>query len=216
MKNIFKATSIVFLAFYASSSFAKTEGSQIGVSLHRAKTEHKYIDPTANPNIGPQAKFRGKTNGFGVDYKYAVNFGEKFFIAPGVFYETLDTNVEDRSGDRNSFSFKNRFGAKVDLGYDVNERLAVYFTNGVSHVRYKMDIQDSDANGTTATFKEGVSDYFYGLGVTSRIAENVLIGAEYNTQTTRTRGFYDDMGVIPGHDVKNKIDLYKITASYIF
>ncbi len=194
-----------------SSSYAKTEGSYVGLSIHKVAVEHINQDRTGAS--GFTDKYGNNKVNLGLDYKYAINVADKIFIAPGAFYERIGTKSTDRGGfgNVNTVRFNNRFGAKLDIGYDVNDNTAVYFTNGLSHMNYKINIQNAGAGDAVVT-NEGLTAYFWGFGLMSHVNENVTLGVEYNAQDFKT----SLLGTQAGMRIKNDIDLYKINVAYHF
>lgn len=209
MKNfVCKVAAVaVCAAAFCSSAFAKTEGGSVGISLHRASVEHNYYDGVNGVSANYVPTFGSSKTGVGVDYKYAINFGNNVFVAPGVFYERIGTKTNDTGANSatDTVSINNRYGAKLDIGYDLKDDLAVYFTNGMAHTDYKTSF---NASGSTSG---GETSYFYGVGLSTVLNANYSLGVEYNTQKVKFRS-----GVNSTQNVATQLDLYKLVLSYKF
>jgi len=213
MKKLVTVVSVL-AAFASAPSFAKTEGNYVGVDIHRAsvKAHNNYRQAQNSPND----QDLGTTNtGYGITYKYAVNF-DKMFIAPGLFYERIGAKITDREDvDQLSLQLKERSGIKLDFGYDLSDNSAIYFTNGISRVGLETGSQDSDGLGLANVRSRHQLGYFYGLGLSSNIDKNVVVSFEYNTQRLSSKSIYNDTGKYD-HRFKTQIDMFKINLAYQF
>jgi opacity protein-like surface antigen len=211
---------LVSSAVFSVSAQAKTEGAFIGVNIVKSSASSKFVNNlNANTNAG---SFDGNSSTeLGLEAKYALPVVGNFFIAPGVFYEKLgieSRNMNDDAGlNVSKFTFNNRYGAKLDIGYDLNDSVAAYFTNGVAHVKFKEDYaQDTSDPTLGSTLKSGQTSYFYGIGLLGHVNDNVTIGAEYSTQSVKAPTAGDEEGIFTAQRVKTKLDVYKINVSYRF
>ncbi len=206
MKNITKK--ILALSILASSislagqAFAKTEGSYIGLDLMRAQSKHHYANSGALSSNYPQ--FDASATGYGVNYKYALNFND-FFLAPNAFYEHIGTKANDK--DHDSVSINNRYGAKLDFGYDASDNLALYLTAGLANTSYNVDWKSIHEKKSGS--KSGV---LAGLGVSYYPHKNIALNLEYNIQkltlATPTDGSINQ--------AKTTINVAKVEVSYHF
>lgn len=196
MKKII-AIAAIAATIATSSALAKTEGNYVGIDILKASSSHRY-----KSDVGNSGKFDDSSIGIGANYKHAFNFNQ-VFLAPGVFFDQLGTKAKDSDGDPTSVKY--RYGAKVDLGYDVTNDFAVYFTNGFSNVSYKVDWR-------SVSEKKSGSElgYFYGAGLSYKIAKDVTAGLEYNTQSVDLKTPHT------GTKVASDIRVAKIGVSYNF
>ncbi len=167
MKKIISIAAILAV-FSNASAFAKTEGNYFGFDVLKANTKQRYTN-----DIG--TKFKDSNIGYGFNYKHAFNF-DKVFVAPGVFFDHLGTSGIDYAGDR--VNVKNRYGVKFDIGYDLTDKAAVYFTNGISSTSYNMDFTGTDLGSKSGS----KTAYFFGAGASYEVAKNWLANFEYNHQ----------------------------------
>lgn len=189
MKKILLLTTTA--SIIASSAFAKTEGNYFGFDLLRASAQEKSKSDAAGDNNAFLSKYYSHSKnesaiGFGLNYKHSFNF-DKFFIAPGVFFERLSldskagysTNSSDAYSQ--SFNLKNRYGIRADLGYDVTDKFSAYVPVGYNMVSYQISTYDQDPSEYITSKKTGTEGgYFYGLGLSYAVTENIGINAEYN------------------------------------
>ena len=187
-----KTLSLIVIAgsLLASNAYAKTEGNYVGIDILRSSVQHKYQDTS----------IKDKSTGFGINYKYALNF-DKIFLAPGVFAERLGAETTDDQNQTTSTNY--RYGAKLDLGYDVTDNFAAYFTNGFANFNYKLDDHAGYAES------KSVIGYFYGAGLSYKILKNVTMNLEYNTQSPN---FTNANGV----KFKSDVRVAKVGVSYNF
>ncbi len=223
MKKLVLITAAVAV-LSSSSAFAKTEGNYVGVDLHKAVTSSRYINngSAGTSGIGLNAAQDQSKTGLGVSYKYAFNF-DKFFVAPGVFFERIGTNTllavdpefgESYISDR-YFQIKNRYGIRADFGYDITDTFAAYVTGGITRTGYK---SNTNINGAGAEQSDGIATlaksklgFMYGVGAIQHLNDNVSLGVEYNTQALTA------VGANPNNQrIKSRIDLYKLTLAYHF
>ncbi len=200
MKKII-AIAALTAALASSSAFAKTEGNYVGIDFLKTSVTNRY--QSSGGKAADYEKFDNTSNGVGINYKHALNFND-VFIAPGVFFDRLGSEATDADGG--TLSTQSRYGAKLDVGYDVNENFSAYVTNGLAHVKYNINLP----NNSTSTGAE--ISYFYGAGLSTKITKDLSLNVEYNTQTLSIA-----TPVIDGADhIKSKINVAKLGLSYNF
>ena len=201
----------------SASAFAKTEGSYVGLDLHRAVAAAKYNNNTAPSAFDPT--YESSKTGLGVQYKYAFNF-DKIFVAPGLFYESINTVTDmgiDEATAHRELKLSNRYGAKIDFGYDINDNLAAYVTGGVSKLQYSTNAEDGDGLGLPMAIHKPAIGYLYGFGLLTHLNKNWTLGAEYNTQKFNVKSVRAYHSTIHTNDhIKTRIDMYKFTVAYHF
>lgn len=182
MKKLITVSSVIAL-LAGSSAFAKTEGNYFGVELLRGEVKHQY---RTNGNFSQAFGHFADSDvtGYGINFKHAFNLGNNIFVAPGVFYDKLDSRATDRLGLGETISIESRYGAKFDIGFDVTDKAAIYFTNGVSKNRYLVDWSTGTGGGLEPRRSTTPFTYFYGAGAMYHASENVTLNVEYNTQGT--------------------------------
>jgi opacity protein-like surface antigen len=184
----FIALAALLATLATSSALAKTEGNYVGIDVLRTSDKHKFKYDENNNGILNTAKFNGTaSSGIGINYKHAFNFNQ-IFLAPGVFFDKLGTNSQFYDAKLKS---NYRYGAKLDLGYDITDNFAVYFTNGLSNLNYSVSGNTYEFNEKTyqddvsGSFKKSRSKlgYVYGAGLSYKIAQNLAVNFEYNAQS---------------------------------
>lgn len=199
-KKLLIITSLV-AALSSSAAFAKTEGNYATLSVLRSSVENKYKNQPPAPITGID-KSKDNAIGIGLDYKHAFNYNN-FFIAPGAFLEQIGSKAKDEDGNKVNINY--RYGVKADLGYDITDNFAVYFTNGFGSVNYKV-------TDDVETKKGNKINYFYGLGLGYNLNKELAFNLEYNTQKADLKTPY-----LPHCDkLDSKIDVIKLGVSYRF
>ncbi len=183
----------VALTMVASLSFAKTEGNYVGLNL-------LYSELETNPDLpGAESEYN---LGYGIDYKYAINFDNQFYVAPGAFFNMVDSEIKAESVlGRFDLEVSNQVGFGVDLGYDFNDNIAAFVTLGIGQVRAELVEEDKITNLTSIT-KD--TDEFRSAG----------IGVKYDLNNGYNVNFgYEMIGFADG-DLE--ISTFKLGASYSF
>lgn len=209
MKKSKITLSILALSIFASNATianAKTEGLYVGANVSRVSTGLHAQTNEEKRNIKV-------STGFGLDAKYAFN-KSGVFIAPGAFVDFFSNKYVTKYPEYNNSGEKsrleNRYGLKVDAGYDVTNNFAPYITAGVSEVGYKYTVNNSINNtrGRANHFKQG---NFFGFGSNFHINDKFTVNAEFNTQNTKAGAPLEDF-------VKEKyrINIVKVGGAYHF
>jgi len=186
MKKLLIATTVIGSLIHPTA-FAKTEGNYVGVdvlatqfkSIGRGDLLHKEWSP-----------------GVGVSYKHAFNFDD-LFVAPGVYFNYNNAEV---SYDIFKLAMDYSYGAKVDLGYDVTDKLAPFISIGYQENR--ISFFESGVLGASQT-EELIT---YGVGTKYSITNNVDLAIAYEY------GDYKKDDTISSLNT----DVIKIGASYKF
>ena len=155
----------VAVSMISTSAFAKTQGNYIG--LDAVYTNDKAVDSANNR--------RGDRNlGAGVSYKYALNFNN-FFIAPVAFFNSNNSKVTITEGANSSVNkLKYSYGAKLDLGYDITDRLAVFVSGGYGELRRHIEV-----SGTSAQSLNTYEAAIYGAGIKYSLDNMVDLNLAY-------------------------------------
>lgn len=194
-------TTLVVATFFSviSTSYAKTEGNYAGLNLTQTRVSfyQKYTDTDKINGAVVKPSFSETKNNIGVgfNYKYAFNFN-KIFIAPGVFFDYLNSKANGKDSSENDYGFndhgsqirvkaKNRYGVKIDFGYDINETLAPYFTLGRSYISYNTQnpTLDFDGNSISNVRSTRANAWIYGAGLNVNYNDNYSFNVEYNRQS---------------------------------
>lgn len=219
MKKTFIATAFV-ASIIASPSFAKTQGSYLGVDFLSVKTSFYQKDSIEGRNGWTVAKptQRGSTFGAGVHYNYAFNFNN-FFIAPGVIFEQDSFGVTTEGNNLDRLKVKSRYGAKVDIGYDIFDSFAPYATVGYGAINYKSRSNAyQGSNIVTADKSASASSAFFGGGLKFALSKSLALNLEYNYQKFTTNNAIPAGADLVYHKHTNvsRIDVVKVGLSYNF
>lgn len=206
----------------------KTQGHSVGFDLSRTRMEFtEYARyPVAWKAIAVLKYDNAIVNyAAGLNYKYAMNF-DRFFVAPGVFFEKHSSSSTQRQDNRyyryssTRLRVNERFGARVDFGYDLTKNISPYVTLGYAGVSYRSNYAaaDTDLVNRYSTKKGTAFSPLYGFGLNVDVSENVSLNAEYNIQHFNAKTVihpsaydYFDRTIL-----RAKLEAIKIGASYNF
>lgn len=184
----------------ATSAFAKTEGNYVGLNFVQS-----YLDSNGGQNL--QSAGRATSRGVGVNYKYAFNM-DNFFVAPGAFIDHNNassslTNVDAAGMVTGSqrYSISSTYGVRADLGYDVDEKVALYAIVGEQANRFKAN----NANPKTGTAYSLV----YGVGSKIALGQYTSLNLEYTTTNFKVKDGNQNK-------VKMGLDTVKVGLAYNF
>jgi opacity protein-like surface antigen len=201
---------ILLTLFFSANSNARTVGNYIGVDLIKTNlsfSTEEFMHPDIK-NVRPIEKSiqtnSDSSYSFGLKYGYALNY-RGFFIAPGLIYEKNNVkNYLNRSSEsaRSHYDFfgksyskiNKRYGAKIDVGVDINESFSIYGTIGRAINYYQsygslyFDIYTKLGDGW---YEPNLKDPwkhvrgkksapFFGGGFRIKIYKNWLVNGEYN------------------------------------
>jgi opacity protein-like surface antigen len=219
----------------SGASKIKTQGHYFGVSgvLNKLIYHEEYnIYIFKNDEIAGDSPIKslkpsssGNGVGMGVSYKYALNFND-FFIAPGFFYEKLNTSVDaSKKAHQPIFQgfkkldIKDRYGFVADIGYDFNQFISPYFIAGYSWAKYSARNGIPDGGQKyLATKNSAEGSYVYGLGVKTAYNQNISFNFELQTQSlnikTNTDVSVNDFGYQANY--KGRLNTLKLGAFYNF
>ena len=165
----------------------------------------------------------------GLNYKYAMNF-DRFFVAPGIFFEKHSSNSTQRIEPKynngnttgNRLRVNDRFGARVDLGYDLTKNISPYVAVGYAGVSYRSNFASVDGVLDSNFFQTKKGTAFspiYGIGLNVDVTENISLNTEYNIQhfiakvTVHPEAFDE---AYERNTLRAKLEAFKIGASYRF
>ena len=124
----------------------------------------------------------------GVAVGHSIDLGG-FFVAPELFADSIRSDVVQAGTE---VEIKNRYGAKLNIGTQVQEGLDAYVSVGVSGLDYQI--------GT----KEDIQyDAVYGAGVNYDLANGHTLNVEYNYQS-------DDLKNAAGTKFDTDLHLVKV------
>ncbi len=206
MKNFKIITTSFFLAsalaFASASVMAKTQGNNVNVNLTYNKSSHRYSSGNTISRNYPE--FDNSKIGFGAAYKYSFNFND-IFISPGAFFDQIDTKAKDKDGD--TVKINNRYGLRLDVGYDISDDLALYGFGGLANVKYKVDWASV---GSKKSDRE--TSPLFGAGLIFYPSKDIALNIEYSHQSVDLNT-PDNVGL---NKTKTDISSIKIGFGYNF
>ena len=208
MKNYLSkiiATCFLATSLFSVSAFAKTEGLSLGFGVTKNSVDYKNA-PILIDGAGDTTRLVGSTvsdssNGYAFNLKYAFPdiIVDGLYLAPSIFYESINSSATDESKegltlaltsrDGLSYSIGGRHGVKVDLGYDILDELAAYVTLGVAVVDYEINAAYVNGISLPGQRVDGKnSSAIYGFGLNYNIKEDLALNFEYNRQQLSLSG----------------------------
>lgn len=194
MKKLILAT--VAGSLVAAPAFAKTEGTSVGLSL--INTEVRTYDINSS-------EYEDSNVSYGIDFKHAISFGN-LYVAPGLFYDHNATDGNQAvSGSVTNENFRYSYGIKADIGYDVNDKFAVFATLGHSQTRGSSTVDGVKTDST----REG---FIYGAGVKMALSDRLDAGLSYEvTDFGKSDDLLDD-----SDNFQNTYNVIRLRLGYKF
>jgi len=229
--------SLILANLSAQKLYAKTQGSYL--SLDAVKTKYNSSTSGSSKYIGlKQTKYMDSSNsssesGVGISYKYSYDIGKGFFVSPGIFYENLGIETQSSKDQyftagsqlymanfKNDLAIKDRYGFKIDLGYEIKDRVLLYIPVGISAISYEFTTIDTwNVNEYAKLTQKGNSlSYMYGIGTSIKLFSNTSLNIEYNISSYDIESKGRVGLVFEDAQLKTKVDLKTIKAgiSYKF
>lgn len=204
-QNIKKITKTKKIVKVLNNKKSLTIGNYFGIDYLNANLRFREmsIDNEVYPYNSPDLK-----NGFGLKYFYAINFNN-LFLAPEIFYEKIGVKnkysynrflAANGSGTltdkRTLWGYKfmeihQRFGGKINLGYDFNSNFAPYIFGGLSYI----DFSNLASPYTIDQRNQALQLYgydvfqikkgrklvpFFGYGLKIKLSNRFYLNAEYH------------------------------------
>ena len=220
-------TSSLIVAIATSVASAK---NNLYVGLNGIAVDSKF-------NVDNDLKLDKKSLGLGANVGYKFN-NNGLIIAPELFFDYLNSKKTSTSaeatteldvnelGDTDSYNVKNyynyktklnyRYGARLNIGYEFNNRFSVVANYGLAAVNYESnatvvkDYYEDDYKESDSYKKRGSKiSSIYGLGAGYNLNENVTLKLNANSQTF-------DYELEEGYKIKNKIMTYSAGVAYNF
>ncbi|MDX2082647.1 MAG: outer membrane beta-barrel protein [Rickettsiales bacterium] len=228
MKKLF-LIAFATLSVLSNSAFSKTQGSYIGadyIATRVSTYQRSYLEPNGVYLGNGTYHVSG---GAGLSYKYAFNFNN-FFIAPGFILEKNSFGdskvdvVKEQGRNGPSAQIRNRYGLKVDVGYDVTNHIAPYLTGGYAWVNYKTKYQSLDydklPNQVVLNGYKNSNDgnIFGGFGIKVNLLKNTDLNLEYNYQRYVAKAKVSDASLVylRSAEFVGSLHIFKAGLSYRF
>lgn len=187
MKSFTKFAAILLaVAITSGKAWSATKGHYVGVNLDHYSTEYDRCGTFCGLFGTPHSDESGDNSGVGagIEYAYAINSNSKgWFLAPKLSYDYLgseeysfkepENGTSWNSNDVASYSVDHALSIRFDVGYDFDDRFALYMGFGPSVVLGSRTFYD----GTTDSFKS--YDALFGtVGLSYRITDKVSVKLE--------------------------------------
>ncbi len=165
---------LIFFLFltFPMTTFAITLGSSLGLNLGSLKLHSK------EKNVFRYTE-KDSSLDLGFFYKYNWNI-KRIIVGVEFFYDYLNLKTDFKN---NSVNFRYRYGANLNLGYDISDNFSLYGIAGYGLIKYKAYSYDD------GYFKinETKSRPLYGIGIGYSLSPSWKIGLEYTLQTLNVK-----------------------------
>lgn len=173
-----------------SYSYAKTQGHYFGIDTGIAHMNFNETRADGGMNIiyNSLVNFTDDAKAFhGLYYKYAFNHNNIFF-SPGIFYDDLNLETEMTVLSiplDNYWRVKNRYGFKLDIGYDLSNKFALLANIGYAITKSEADISTLSIPTTSGTVdlsgkvKENNQSLLGGIGAKFSLTNNIDFNLSY-------------------------------------
>ena len=218
MKKTLSLAAVAASLIFSSQANAK-DGLYLGADLLFANSNHHYQDrsSTGGSNNYNGTRTHDNSVGFALDAGYKVGFNQ-FFVAPEIFFDQLNNSSSGfrykqvPGNKQDTVDLNYRYGAKLNLGYDITPKFNLFVNYGLANVDY--DTRGWYAGGRKSAATELAQIYGFGLGY--KITENVSARLSYDRQSMHLR---NTSVAVPGGDsarYKSTLDVVKLGAVYSF
>jgi opacity protein-like surface antigen len=167
MKKILSKTSLLSCALLISNISYAEDGHYIGADVHFTVVEYDY-----QPSSLSSEDSSDNVVNFGINYGYKYSFENNIFINPEIYYDRLDSTAKDQSSPANENKIKDIEGAKLNIGYNLQDNFGVYAS--IAHISVDYSIGSNAIN-------DKISDLSYGFGARYYISNKLSARLEYNT-----------------------------------
>lgn len=198
--NKFAAASFTVACLVAFNANAQN-GLSVGLGLNKSDADHntQVITEDGAGGLTNQAASSASDDGLGVslNLKYKKSLDEflpieKLYVAPSIFFETLEIDTLDSSTAALGaavtsragaiYSVNSRSGIKFDLGYEVIDNLDAYVSLGVATVDYEVNFANVANIANPGSINGRNSSEIVGFGVNYSISNDLAVNFEYNKQ----------------------------------
>lgn len=174
MKKLLITTTLI--GSLISSIAAAQNENQFSISAINSKVENTYHHATTDRDLTYDNE--GSAISFAVNYGYKIKLPSNLSLTPGIFYDNIN-NLGKESLVLDKEKIKYRYGAKVDLGYEIFDNLSLFTSLGVANVKYSVSW---DTNTRFYKSDDDIS-LVYGVGATYDVNDDIFISTEYNMQS---------------------------------
>jgi len=170
--------------------------------------EHQYMPNRGNVTEG--RKTQGNNVGLGLNFGYRVN-ADKLFVAPEIFYDYLNNSAVDFSryttgqSTQSRIEVQSRYGAKVNLGYNLFSDLNAFVNLGFANVRY---IDRDPLSGRSSGDNKLAP--IYGVGLLYDLNKSWALRASYDYQKFNARYY----SFIPGS--RDVVRMHVVKAGLVY
>lgn len=180
-------TTNLYAARTSSPLYQAQSGFYLGVDAIQSRANHSYLT-SSTTRSGEQVTVnghhsRGNDTGFGGNFGYKITL-QKAFISPEIFYDQINNSTSDFSSTQfpatpgDSLNVDNRYGAKINFGYNIFSKFNIFTNVGAANVRHKIDLSSSIKKSRGANALAMI----YGGGISYDLSNHWLLKVSYDWQ----------------------------------
>lgn len=214
--SLLKISLCAFLVVISLDGVAQAkDGVYVGIDVLFANAKHKYLDKIHETDSMNGKSVDGDSFGFGLNAGYKISF-DRFFVAPELFFDYLNNSTkdfyytEDSNQKQNSMEINSRYGAKLNIGYNIVSKLNGFVNFGVANVDYDFRQPSWINSGYNTSYGASKLAPIYGVGFSYDLTENWTAKTSYDFQQFNARY------VEQGFKDKVSLNVFKIGAVYSF
>ena len=186
MKKIYTISAVLLSLLSATAAQAKS-GPYVGIDALYSNTKHTLTKVGQGSYIGNGLKSTGYRGGVGVNLGYKAQMGSAY-LAPELFFDYLNNSAKDfayksnPAAKQDSMEINNRYGARLNIGYNVFARANIFVNAGLTSVRYIQ--KDPSTNSSYGAYKTAP---IYGIGMSYDLNDQITLKTSYDYQKFNTR-----------------------------
>ena len=175
-------TTNLYAARPSPSSNQARSGFYLGVDAIQSAVNHSYLTTKQQITVNGHHS-RGNDTGFGGNFGYKIAL-QRAFISPEIFYDQLNNSASDFGSTQfpatpgDSLNVDNRYGARINFGYNLFSKFNIFANVGAADVRYKIDLASSIGKSRGGNALAMI----YGGGISYDLNDHWLLKASYDWQ----------------------------------
>lgn len=211
MKKLFVIPSLI-LTIISSVSFAKSEGTYVGLDVLHSSADMTFTDNSSGPPIIFNVSESSIGYGFNAGHAFSLNNVVKsingLYVAPNAYFNFNQAELTiSVPGVAQTTEVEYSYGLNLDLGYDIDEKFSVYASAG--YIEFRVD-NGAPTDGSSAATSDSSQSLLYGVGVKYSLDDRLSLRLAYET-------FSQD--IVDGSQSFTRevdVDIIKLGATYSF
>lgn len=205
-----------------NSAYSRTVGSYAGVSaiFSEGTFNERYnsdkVGVGHNIPFDDTERFNREKGGFGLNYSYAFN-QNGLFVMPEIFYERNNLVIAKNPPLRQrQLEISNRFGLKLNIGYDLTRNFSPFISAGYSGIDYTSTNyrDDNQSISSQNQFLKGAP--LFGAGIMMNVNSYFALSLEGNYQEFKARTYAPERNNNHHGNYLTRLTVIKLNLNYRF